>query len=395
MLSFDNMAKIYNNVNTIGQELKIMSDEAIQDTFDNNIGTKLCYIYDYFHDDQPEALSGYDPSKSLTKIPVKLRFIVKAYKSAAKDDPEYHIMFEPDVWNSMSCKPDWFDKEYGRLGINFPIGNYVDIPDDRGIYHKWIIFYYEQANQFPKFGVMQCNYNFMWMKDDGIHKYKRKMWGVDRSQSSYTSGKWTGNKITTLDNQDKFWLPWNRISSEIRHDMRFFISMIQDEPYVYQISKVNNTSPKGMIEFTVVQDEFNKQVDFVDNNPDSPTYGEMYANYYSSAIEPEKEEIAIDKLIIEPISHNIEIGFNMDIHAKLFDLNGKEIKINDYENINWTILLNDVDVTNRKDIITLLTQSKQLLTIQFLRDSRFVGKMLEVKCNYHGYAASTTLTITH
>lgn len=194
MLSFDDMKKRYDNVGTIGQQLKVMSDEVMQETFDNDIQTRQCYIYDYYHDDQADMEYGYNPALSRTKIPVKLKFIVKTYKSMAKDDPEYHIMFEPDVWNSMSCKPDWFVKNYERLSIHFPIGLFCDIPDDRGVYHRWIIMYAETANQFPKFGVLKCNYLFKWIKDDGVYRHKRKVWGIEATQNSYTS---CGTKCTT------------------------------------------------------------------------------------------------------------------------------------------------------------------------------------------------------
>ena len=123
MPSFEDMQRLTANVGTHGQQLKDMADMVMQQTWDNDIQSKQCYIYDYYHDDQfDEGLSGYNPALSKTKIPVKLKFIVKAYKSAAKDDPEYHIQFEPDVWNSMSCKPQWFIDEYQKLGIEFPAG---------------------------------------------------------------------------------------------------------------------------------------------------------------------------------------------------------------------------------------------------------------------------------
>ena len=124
MPSFEDMQKLYQNVGSHGQQLKAMADEVMQQTWDNDIATRQCYIYDYFHDDQPELKGGenYHPELSKTKIPVKLKFIIKEYKSASKDDPEYHIQFEPDVWNSMSCKPDWFIEGYEKLGIEFPIG---------------------------------------------------------------------------------------------------------------------------------------------------------------------------------------------------------------------------------------------------------------------------------
>ena len=193
MISFDSMKKMANSAGTIGQQLKNMSDEVMQETFDNDIQTKQCYIYDYYHDDQPEMEYGYNPALSRTKIPVKLKFIVKSYKTMAKDEPDYHIMFEPDVWNSMSCKPDWFVKNYERFGVEFPISLYCDIPDDRGIYHKWVVVYTEVANQFPKFGVLRCNYRFTWIENDGVYRHKRKMWGINATQNSYTS---CGTKCT-------------------------------------------------------------------------------------------------------------------------------------------------------------------------------------------------------
>ena len=123
MPSFEDMQRLTANVGTHGQQLKAMADDVMQQTWDNDIQTRQCYIYDYYHDDQFDGgLYGYDPSLSKTKIPVSLKFIIKAYKSAAKDDPEYHIQFEPDVWNSMSCKPQWFVDGYEKLGIRFPVG---------------------------------------------------------------------------------------------------------------------------------------------------------------------------------------------------------------------------------------------------------------------------------
>ena len=411
MPSFEDMQRLTANVGTHGQQLKAMADMVMQETFDNDIQTKLCYIYDYYHDDQfDEGLNGYNPALSQTKIPVKLKFIVKAYKSAAKDDPEYHIQFEPDVWNSMSCKPQWFVNEYERLGVEFPVGLLCDIPDDRGVYQKWLIFYKEEANQFVKCGVMKCNYLFMWIKDDGINRYKRKMWGVDRSQSSYTSGKWRGDKITVLDNQDKFWLPWNPVSSEIKHDQRLFISMIQDEPYVYQISKVNNTSPKGIIEFTVVQDRFDKNTDYVDNNPNSPTYGEMYADYYSSTIIPKEEFPNVDESVsnttsediitIEAKTYSVRInGGSKVVYAKIVDHENNDVTNNyDSDDLVWSIKFKDSD----NDISSLISidenyNSKEgneyKFKFKFLGNEKYLNERITVKVKINNLSAEADLDI--
>ena len=45
-------------------------------------------------------------------------------------------------------------KEYEtKFQAEIPIGAYVDIPDDQGIYHKWLICSKEIGNQFIKYSV--------------------------------------------------------------------------------------------------------------------------------------------------------------------------------------------------------------------------------------------------
>lgn len=67
--------------------------------------------------------------------------------------------------------------------------------------------------------------------------------------------------------------------------MRFIISMPRKKPYVYIISKVQDTIPKGIITFTLKQVEFNQFTDYV--NLDTQ---EMIADYYISKNKPNKDE---------------------------------------------------------------------------------------------------------
>ena len=401
MLSFDDYKKKFNNVGTIGQQLKIMSDEVMQETFDNNITTRQCYIYDYYHDDQSDMEYGYSPALSKTKIPVKLKFIVKTYKSMSKDDPEYHIMFEPNVWNSMSCKPDWFVKNYEKLGVEFPVGLMCDIPDDRGVYHRWLIMYLEVANQFVKCGVLRCNYRFQWIENDGIHRHKRQMWGVNSSQSSYTSGVWRDYRTQTFDNQDKFYLPWNPVSSELRHDTRLCISMLQREPWTYIITKVDNTTPKGIITYTVKQDKYEPEHDYVQLNPNAPDYGDMYANYYSSTIIPkeEKEDVLNKqcKLIIEALNYNIKLGYSKIITAKIYDAQNNDITnvFKDSECI-WNFKLENENLERKKLIVVdeeygLKEGNKFKCKFKFDGDEKYLSQNITVTCQIDNMTAEVFL----
>lgn len=171
------------------------------------------------------------------------------------------------------------------------------------------------------------------------------MCGIERLQLGYTSGTWQGDKLNVFDDVSKFWLPWNKLSSELKHDQRLVISMLQDEPYTYKISRVKNTAPKGMISFTVEQDRFDKNKDFVDWDT-----GEMYADYYSSAITPEDvevEEVNTDVLSIEAKNYNVRIGGNKTIYFKVLDKDSNDVTNNYYdENIlpKWEFEFNDIEL---------------------------------------------------
>lgn len=382
MLSFDDYKKKY-NAGTIGQQLKQMSDEVMQETFDNDIQTKQCYIYDYYHDDQADMEYGYNPILSKTKIPVKLKFIVKTYKSMAKDDPEYHIMFEPNVWNSMSCKPDWFIKNYERFGVEFPVGLFCDIPDDRGIYHRWIIMYMEYANQFVKCGVLRCNHKFQWIETEGVYRHKRQIWGINSSQSSYTSGEYTDFKMTSYDNQDKFYLPWNLITSELRHDMRLFISMLQKEPWVYKITKVDNTTPKGIITYTVKQDRYDQEHDYVQLDPNAADYGDMYADYYISNVEVDaNDNFDCTKnvqnqytLIIEAANDKVKLGTSKVLFAKVYDGNNNDVtdlyKTSEYA---WSFNYKNPDlITNQEFLLDEYYDDNGNSKYRFKCKFKFIG----------------------
>ena len=71
---------------TIGQQLKEMSDDVMQDTLYNDIQTRKCYLYDIYHDNRPNAcfgIDGYDEDDCM-KYPVECKFIVKTYSLSLK-----------------------------------------------------------------------------------------------------------------------------------------------------------------------------------------------------------------------------------------------------------------------------------------------------------------------
>lgn len=83
-----------NGAKTIGQIYKEQSDWAMEQTWDNDIQSKICYIYDFYHDDQPRLAEGMT-YENTTKTRIDVKFIVKSYQSMDKDQVEYYIQFRP------------------------------------------------------------------------------------------------------------------------------------------------------------------------------------------------------------------------------------------------------------------------------------------------------------
>ena len=114
-----------NGAKTIGQIYKEQSDELMEWTWDNDIQSKVCYIYDYFHDDQPDKNVGMT-YENTTKTKIDVKFIVKTYQSIDKDQVEYYIQFRPSqkVWFEESDELYYFETDYRqKYGIqDFPIG---------------------------------------------------------------------------------------------------------------------------------------------------------------------------------------------------------------------------------------------------------------------------------
>lgn len=173
---------------TNGMRLKRASDETMEGTWDNDIQSKVCYVYDHAHDDSPEKAQGMTYERT-TKTRIDAKFIVTSYGSISKDQEEFHLQFKPSQpvrfksGDPMSYFETDYRKKYGVL--DWPIGMWVDIPDEKGMYRKWLVCSRADGNQFTKYSVLPANYRLYWIERHGSDRIKRSMWCVLRMQSSY------------------------------------------------------------------------------------------------------------------------------------------------------------------------------------------------------------------
>ncbi len=218
--------------------------------------------------------------------------------------------------------------------------------------------------------------------------------------------------MTTFEEQGKFYLPWNPITTELKHDKRLFISMLQAEPYVYKITKVKNTSPKGIITFTVKQDRFEPDYDYVSLNPNNEDYGDMYADYYSSDFTPDIEpckndedfdcnQLNYDKytMVIEAVSDKVKLGSSKVLNVKIYNAVNEDVT---YEYINsecnWTFELNDEEM-NQEDLIivdeeySLKDGNKFKCKFKFNGDEKYLNYSINVTCKIENLSANFKLAI--
>ncbi len=385
-----------NGAKTMGQIYKEESDWLMESTWENDLQSKKCYIYDYDHDDffvdehgiKRSLAEGMTYEKT-NKTCIDAKFIVKTYQSMDKDQVEYYIQFRPSQKLRFDENDElfYFEKIRKRYNSSFPIGGFLDIPDDKGVYHKWLICRSEQANQFPKYLVLPVNYEFMWVETNGKERIKRRMWSVLRMQSSYTIGTYTDHVFTHVDNQNKVWLPMNSISEKIGYtddenkNMRVIVSTLLERPAVWKITKCENVQPFGIQKLTIYSDAFNEHTDYVNLET-----GEMYADFYTSPIDPLEpaNDFMSDVAKITASTYTIKIGgsYKMLSVSSILDTNGVNI-IEDFSDATfvWTCNIDGVDFTDNKEIITWLngnTFNKRKL--KFCNDRSYLQKVLNVKC---------------
>lgn len=390
MPSFREAKRIYGSNLTIGQQLKQMSDMAMEETWDNNIQSKVCYIYDYYHDDQPDKKDHMTYERT-TKTRIDAKFIVKSYQSIDKDQVDYYIQFKPSqpVEFTKNDQLYYYEQDFRRkYGAEFPTGLYCDIPDEKGVYRKWMIILSEPANQFTKYLVLPINYNFMWIERNGKERIKRRMWAVLRSQNSYNSGLWTDLRFTTQENQDKVLLPLNSITDKIWYTddqsktMRVLVSAFTDHPIAWKISKVENSQPLGIQRLTLYQTFFEQNHDYIEKDSDGYIIG-MWADYFSDGVTPtDPSTPTLLPSIYSKISastDSIKVGGSYKtLTLNIFKDSDDDIT-KEYSDatFTWSCSIGDEDWTDK---VTWRPAAYNQMKVKFPDDRSQLTKLITFKC---------------
>lgn len=152
-------------------------------------------------------------------------------------------------------------------------------------------------------------------------------------------------------------------------------TFVESEPRAWLISKVNRISPNGICRVTLTQDTFDQHKDYIEHDINGNIVG-MWADYYSSAIQP--EEVIYD----EPSENNIAViscsgrsqlkigGSAKTLTVTFYDENGNAIE---YQSGIWSYTIDEVDVS---ELLTLTPLSDDKVKIKFNGGDEYINKIL-------------------
>ena len=299
-----------------GQARKQQSDDIMNQTWWEDIQSRVGYLYDYYHDAYITHLEDMKSDKDDLKVPIDIKFVMSSSQTYDKDQVTFHIQLRP----GQLCNVNYYEEVFGeRYDATFPIGLYIDIPDERGIFNRWLIV--DKANynvtQFPTYEVLKCDKVFQWIMDN----VKMQCAGVLRSQNSYNSGIWTDHVSTTVEDQYKFALPLNRDTEKLYYNQRIIIdNKVLTEPRTWQITKINRVAPNGIARLTVAQNHFDQNIDYVEFDDYGNIIG-MWADYFTSPIEPsDNPDPAPNPAVIEYLggTPNMKVGGGFKKYSIVF-----------------------------------------------------------------------------
>ena len=377
---------------TIGQARKADSDMVVENTWDRAIETRIAYFYDIEIDEDPFKLVDMKPENNPNKIPISVKYLENSSQTYAKDTVTYHLQFKPsEDFSSLT----YYKKAFAdRWDAECPVGSYVDIPDNKGIYRRWLIVglanYYNA--QFSTYEILPCNYTFNFC-DNGE---KIDIAGVTRTQSSYTAGVWRDQIFQSPDDTMKFVLPLNEDTARLSYNKRVVIDTKVDiynadvkkrqVPRVFSITKVDRLDANGLCLYTIKQDLWNEETDYIhyEVEGDPSTIKGKYADYYSGTPVKEEESVVFERaeFVVSGDKPELKVGGGVKkITVKIFEGEGEVPFIEGL----WSYTIDGEDVTDLlivKDHNANANLAENQIQIKFRGDNSYIGKTLKVKYSF-------------
>jgi len=386
-----------NGAKTIGQIYKEQSDEMMERTWYNDEQSKLCYIYDWKHDDSPNMNIGMT-YENTTKTPIDAKILVSKYGSIDKDSPTLQCQFKPSQKEYFTKDDELFYMEEYRQKYHLDdifVGMYLDVPDKKKVYHRHLICMKDVEQNFQKYFLLPCDYFLQWIQTKANKRYKRSMWCVLKSQSSYNSGIWVDNVTASQQNQELLFIPTNEISDTIyyvsednNNNQRLIVdipnySIENWTPNTWVVSKVERVNVRGRTKLTLYQKPFNSNTDYIEKDENGIITG-LWANYFggTAPTDPDTPTTPPSSITarISASTSTIKVGGSYkNLTVNLFNDSNEDITT-EYADatFTWTCSIDNEGWTDKVTwrAGTEYNQKK----VKFPNDSSVIGKILSVKC---------------
>lgn len=373
---------LYKELETIniGKAHKKESDMIENATWNNAIESRVGYFYDYFHDlnsKEPLKLRELHPEKDSMKVPIDIKYFRHTDQTLAKDTVSYHLRFRPGQKTTVPYYKDEYADVYDSI---FPVGQYVDIPDNNGQYNKWLVVapanFYDM--QFPSFEILPCTKLFQWV----FEGKKYQMCGVLRSQNSYNSGVWQAYRTESIEDQQKFLVPLNLVSERLFYNQRMIIDSLGlsmgVNPRTWEISKINRLQANGTVMVTLTQEVFNEHKDFIEYDKQGKAIG-MWADYYAEGVAPEESVCPpSDSKYVEITykgTQNSQLkvgGTARTFVVQYYNTSNEPV---DYISGNWMVT---IDGKKADEYISITPVKDGEVKIKVIGDDSLIGKQCEI-----------------
>lgn len=324
----------------MSEMLRMQSNMVVEQTWDRDPNYRRVYVV--------KASNGVPKVTEYHRL-VDVKFNVDTYQKLTSDEPAYLLQFRH---GAEKRNPD------------IAIGSYVYMEDEDGEWKWWLIVALDERPQFRQYHILETNWTIKWVVNNEIHTCL----AVQRYQSSYSSGLQAGSRITGVDDMTAIWVPTNVNTQTIGYNQRFLISDVNRKPALcYEVSKISDTSPVGLIKFSLVQTLFNENTDNVDL---------MIADYWTSSVEPVETDIAAELSGTAAIAYSgtaatVKVGGSYKTFTPAFSGEGVAVE-------KWLISDENGDITGDTENYSIEYVGEQI-KIKVAQNYRLIGTVLIVQ----------------
>lgn len=190
---------------------------------------------------------------------------IKTYH-AEGNEIEYMIQFRPN-FNIEHLFKDLFAREDKRERYGF----YIDVYDfGKEKYEKWLIVGKDDRVAFDRYNVLKCNWYFEWIYKGEYHKCLGCV--REATDNSFrTSTKTDKLGGTTVQGEYSIIYPFNENTMTILLGQKFIISDNVLNPQVFEVTKIKDTIPFGVVRCFLKEQVFNPHTDIFGIVNDMPS----------------------------------------------------------------------------------------------------------------------------